>query len=104
MSKSMQMVLRDLARATGRRIDIPADVMGAQMQIISTIAAAKSEGLITWAQVGHILGVPASPKLVKKAVRDIARAAQDELARRAMATPMTSPTRAPACAPDEKEI
>jgi hypothetical protein len=100
----MDAVLRDLARATGRRITVSADETSIRMQIVSAVAQGIFEHTITWAQVGHILGTPAEPKLVKKAVRDIARTAQDELARRVMSAPMTRPSPAPACAPAKKEI
>jgi hypothetical protein len=104
MAKSMEAVLRDLARATGRRITITGDETNIRMQIVSVIAEAKSEGIITWAQIGQVLGVQQEPKLIKKTIRDIARAAQDELARRAMATAMTRPSPARACVPSQKEI
>jgi hypothetical protein len=101
--KSTAAVLSDLARITGRRLSITGDPLSARMQIVKMVAEIREDGY-TWAQVGAILGVEASPAVIKKTVRDIARAAQGELARRVMMTPMTHPSPAPACAPTEKEI
>lgn len=84
-------IIRDLARVTGRPVSYTADPLAIRMQIVKMIAEAKDEGTLTWAQAGQILGVQGSPAAVKAVVRNIAKAAQKELAARAAVTPMTHP-------------
>jgi hypothetical protein len=101
-TKSVLAVLRDLSRITGRPVDVTGDVTTARMLIVSMIAEAKYEKGFTWAQCGEILGVAGSPQAVKAQVKNIARSAQGELAKRAMATPMKNPGTS-ACTPAGKD-
>lgn len=91
--KSVHAILTDLARITGRPVNVTADPLMARMQIVAMVAEAKFEQNLTWAQVGEIIGTGPNPVLAKKAIKNIAGNAQKELAGRAMSMSMADPVK-----------